>query len=303
MFFVESDFNTMLDSTLMYNPVTKTFSIWAGGVKPQEFSMGTNDLRNLILNHVAIDEAKGVARKEFIPNLAGNIIIVNNETGEVSGTAPTKVGYRGSTPATEKIPTVLNDAVDNGTTYDIKNWFSFSTPTMYNKILMAYPDFHALLKKAGLTNEKELKLNFISDNDFYTVFIPNSQALDEAGLNTLPVDQLKNILLFHFVQGDMIFTDGNKPKKYYETARIDEKSTTYTTIYTSLFIKPDIDIIDIPAKDGTNYVEVVEANNTTNILTGFSTGNSGREVFNSIINNGVIHEIDKVLKVEELETK
>ena len=304
MFYVENDINTSQDSSLMYSINTKKFSIWAlspGG--SQEYSMETNDLRNLLLNHIAVEEATGSARKEFIPNLAGNYIIVDNETGEVSGTAPTMIGYRGTVPATEKVPAVLSDAVDNGTTYDIKNWFSFSAPSMYNKILTTYPDFQALLKKAGLTNEKELRYNFISDNDFYTVFIPSKKALDDAGLNSIPVAQLKNILLLHFVQGDMIFTDGKKPKNYYETARIDEKSTVYTTVYTSLYIKPDIDIIDIPAIDGTNYVEVVEANKTTNILTGVSRGGTGREVFPLIYNNGVIHEIDKVLNVEELDTK
>ena len=33
-------------------------------------------------------------KKEFIINLAGNYLIVNNETGEVSGTAPINRGYQ-----------------------------------------------------------------------------------------------------------------------------------------------------------------------------------------------------------------
>ena len=176
---------------------------------------------------------------------------------------------------------------------------------MFNKISTDFPRFHALLRKAGLTIDKEFRYTFITDNDFYTVFIPNGKALDDAGVDALPVNELRNLLLFHFVQGEMIFTDGKKQKGYYETARIDEKSTQYTTIFTSIYIRPGLDLIEIPKKDGSNYVAVEEADNTTNILTGVTpvapgtTG--GQEVFPILYNNGVIHTIDKVLKVEELD--
>jgi hypothetical protein len=200
-----------------------------------------------------------------------------------------------------EFPVVLSDATDNGTTYDVQNWFSFSSPSMFSKISTDYPKFHALMKKAGLTNDKEFKYTFITDNDFYTVFVPSDKAIDDAGLNSMPINELKNVLLFHFVQGDMIFTDGKKPTSFYETARIDEKSTTYTVVYTPIYIKPGIDVIDIPKKDGSNYVEIVELDKTTNILTGVTRG-TGQEVFPILYNNGVIHVIDKVLKVEELYT-
>jgi len=301
-FFVENDANSATDSSFLYNPVAKrfsTFSIFPGGF--MEYTLTLNDLRTLLLNHVAVDIAKGNARKEFIPNLAGNIIIVNNETKEVSGTGKTVVGYRGSILAPQ-YPVVIGDAADNGKTYEIQNWFSFSSPSMFGRISTEFPKFHALLKKAGLSNDKEFKYNFMSDNDFYTVFIPNDKAIDEAGLNLKPANELKNILLLHFVQGEMIFTDGKKKSAFYETARIDEKSTQYTTIYTSIYVKPGIDLIQIPKKDGTNYVEVEEADNTTNLLTGVTRG-TGQEVFPILYNNGVIHVIDKVLDVKELDIR
>ena len=59
---------------------------------------------------------------------------------------------------------------------------------------------------------KSIVIHFISDNDFYTVFIPSDEAITEAGLSTLPVEELRDILLFHFVQGEMIFTDGKQPQ-------------------------------------------------------------------------------------------
>ena len=300
MFFIENDANTSQDSSLIYNSTTKRFSVFSifpGGF--QEYMLTLNDLRNLLLNHVAVDKVRGNVRKEFIPNLAGNIIIVNNETGEISGTAPTTVGYRGSELAPE-FPVELSYSPDNGKTYDIQNWFSFAAPSMFNKISTDFPRFHALLRKAGLTIDKEFRYTFVTDNDFYTVFIPSDEALIEAGVDAMPVNQLRNLLLFHFVQGEMIFTDGKKPAGYYETARVDEKSTQYTTIFTSIYIRPGLDVIEIPKKDGNNYVTVEEAGNTTNILTGVTRG-TGQEVFPILYNNGVIHSIDKVLKVEELD--
>ena len=299
MFFVENDANTSQDSSLIYNATTQRFSVFSifpGGF--QEYQLTLNDLRTLLLNQVAINKPKGNVRKEFIPNLAGNIIIVNNVTGEVSGTAPTTKGYRGSLIEPE-FPVDLGFSSDNGTTYDVQNWFSFASPSMFNKISTDFPKFHALLKKAGLTIDKEFRYTFVTDNDFYTVFIPTDQALDAAGVNTMPVSELKNLLLFHFVQGEMIFTDGSRPAGLYETARIDERSTQYTTVFTSIYVKPGLDLIELPKKDGTNYVAIEEADNKTNILTGVTRG-TGQEVYPILYNNGVIHVIDKVLKVEEL---
>lgn len=300
MFFIENDAKTSQDSSLIYNPNNRRFSVFSlfpGGF--QEYGLTLNDLRTLLLNHVAIDKARGNVRKEFIPNLAGNIIIVNNVTGEVSGTAATTVGYRGSVVQPE-FPVELAYNSDNGTTYEIQNWFSFASPSMYNKISTDFPRFHALLRKAGLTNDKEFRYTFITDNDFYTVFVPNDKALDEAGVDALPVNELRNLLLFHFVQGEMIFTDGKKSGGYYETARIDERSTQYTTVFTSIYIKPGLDLIEIPKKDGSNFVAIEEAGSTTNILTGVTLG-TGQEVFPILYNNGVVHVIDKVLNVTELD--
>lgn len=301
-FFVESDANTSKDSSLMYNALKETFSVFqlSSGGAYTEYPLNVNEIRTLLLNHIAIDQPRKLARKEFIPNLAGNIMIFNNETGEVSGTGVTTVGFRGSQPAPE-FPKVLSTETDNGTTYDIQNWFSFSSPSMYTKISTSYPKFHNLLVKAGLADTKLYVYKFISNNDFYTVFLPSDAALDSAGVNSMPVEELRNFLLFHFVQGSMIFTDGKQPAQYYETARIDESSTEFTTNYTKVMIKPGVDYINIPAADGSTYVEVVEAGAATNILTGVTLG-TGQEIFPVLYNNGVIHEINKALSVEKLNT-
>ena len=120
-------------------------------------------------------------------------------------------------------------------------------------------------------------------------------------MNSLPVDELRQVLLLHFVQGELIFTDGNKPSGYYETARIDEKSTAFSNVYTQMFVEPGIDVIRFRTKEGALYAEITESQ-VTNRLTGVNLG-TGQEVFPNSYNNAVIHQIDKVLNVNEVDTQ
>lgn len=302
MFFVESDANTSEDSSLIYFPASKEFSTFITSPKGfKEYPLSLNDLRTLLLNQIALDHPTGNPRKEFIPNLAGNMIIVNNVTGEVSGTAPTTRGYKGLEIEPE-YPRILSDNTDNGTTYEVQNWFSYSSATLFVKISTDYPRFHSLLQKADLTNDNQYIYTFISENDFYTVFIPDDQALDDAGVDDMPVEELQDLLLLHFVQGNMIFTDGKEEAAYYETTRKDERSTQYTTIYTFFRIEPGIDMISIPGNNGSNYIQIEEADSVNNIITGVTRG-TGSEVYPIQYNNCVIHEVDKVLLVQELDTR
>jgi uncharacterized surface protein with fasciclin (FAS1) repeats len=117
----------------------------------------------------------------------------------------------------------------------------------------------------------------------------------------MTVDELKKVVLLHFVPGHIIFTDGKKPSGYYETSRISEESSQYATYYTKINIKPETDVIKIMAKDGSAYVQVAESP-TANIILARNIG-TGTETIKNIITNGVIHEIDRVLKFNELDTK
>jgi uncharacterized surface protein with fasciclin (FAS1) repeats len=301
MFFVESDFNTAVDSSLIYNPLNNRFSVILRGSADNftEFRLSRTSLRNLLLNHIAIFQPTGLARKEFIPTLGGNYLIMNHETGEVSGTAPTTEGYQGSILKPE-FPTVLSIA-DNGTTYDIQDWFSFSEATLFTQISTNFPKFHALLVKAGLALVKESRYTFITNTDYYTVFVPADEAIDEANLNSLPIEELKKVLMLHFVQGDIVFTDGNKSARYYETMRVDEKSTTYSTVFTRMFIQPGIDKIQVKDINGNIYAEVIESA-MSNILSSvlLETASTDEEVFPSIVNTAVVHKINKVLDAKSI---
>ena len=302
LFFVESDVNTTLDSSLVYYPLTSRFSVFQiAKDRFTQFYLNTNDLRTLLLNHIGTGYWKGNVRKEFIKNLAGNYIIINNETGEVSGTAKTTNGYRGLELSTD-IPVQISTDADNGNTYDVVDWFNFSAQTLFMKISTYYPAFHNLLKKAGLSLDRENRYSFISENDNYTVLIPTAAALNEYRADTINnIPELKKFLMLHFIQGDMIFTDGNKSSGYYETTRIDEKSTAYATVFTKIYVEPGNDVISLRGKSGDTYLSVEESS-ATNVLAGRNLSITN-DIYPNYVNTAVIHEINKVLIFSELDTR
>jgi len=301
-FFVEPDQFTSIDSSLIYDPFREIFSVAMLYPSIQKITLTADDLRLLLLNHIGTDQPKGLARKEFVRNLAGNYLIFNNITKEVSGTAPTTFGYQGSRQV-NIIPRQISTNSDNGTTFEIDNWFNFSVNGMFAVLSAKYPKFHNLIKKAGYSLDKLSKYSFMADNQIYTVFAPTDSLLNTINTDAMSMKQLQDFVLFHFVQGAMIFTDGNMATRYYETARIDESSSQYSTIYTQLKIEPETDQIIIPSKDGSPSV-VVNESPKTNILTGRSFSSGTQQLaFPNSLNNGVIHEIKKPLLFDLVDTK
>lgn len=302
LLFVESDFKLGEDSSLVYDQFKNQFTTYQKslGQNAQKYNLTANDLRTLLLNHVAVERPKGLARKEFLPNMAGNFIIVNNETGEVSGTAPTTEGYMGAEQALN-FPRQISTNADNGITYEIDNWFSFSTSSIYFNIQNKFPAFFEIMKQAGLVNTKTLKFDFLSENEFYTIFAPNDEALNDFDANMYTKEELAQIVKLHFVQGAIVFTDGNKASGYYETMRKDEKSTNYSTFFTKLYLNNTTDFIGIRDNGGTHFTSVIESEKN-NILAGSSVDEETAGVYRSIFNNAVIHEIDRLLTVDQLDT-
>ena len=133
------------------------------------------------------------------------------------------------------------------------------------------------------------------------MFVPSDSALNAIRADTLNQEDLQRLLLLHFVQGELIFTDGDKTPGYYETTRIDESSTEFTTIFSKIYLEPGYDVITIPDKSGAAYMTINESDGATNIMTGISLG-EGTEVFPIVLINTVIHEIDGVLLYEDLDS-
>ncbi len=301
MLFVESDISLGVDSSLTYDYSNERFRAYV--LVPDDAAVGQTlsqgELRTLLFNHIALDNPRGNARKEFIENLAGNHIIVNNETGEVSGTAPTTFGFKGSMQD-PSYPVQISTDADNGTTWEIQNWFSFNLNSLYNKIVTSYPVFHQLMVKAGLANAKEYTYTFVGDNQVYTVFVPSDSVLNAFPTDSLSTGELSNFLLTHFIQGELIFTDGRMPSGYYETARIDEATTPYRTVYSKIYLETGNDEIVFPGKSGDDYLSMEESPQTNYIVVN-RTGDVGA-AFPAIVTSGVIHSIDKVLVFEDLDS-
>ena len=297
-FFVESDASTALDSSFNYNGVN--FS--ATTLFPQQRTtfFTTEDLRILLMNHIGVEVPNGLAKREFIKNMAGNYLIFNNETKEVRGTSATTFGYRGSR-VVNVVPQLISNNADNGKTYEISNWFDFNINSLYNIIAGSYPKFHALVKKAGYSDDKLSRYTFISDNQNYTVFAPTDSVLNTIDTDVMSMKELQNFILFHFVQGDIIFTDGHRQEGYYETARIDETSTVFNTVNTKVRIIPGIDKITIPTKDGNNYF-VINESMKSNIIIGRTASTTGTEAFPNVVSTGAVHEIKKAMIFEQLDT-
>lgn len=309
MFYIVPGYITSVDSSLVralsviQGIENNTFYVYAGAGIPGgtavETRLSSTDLRLLIMNQVGTSHPKGIAKKEFIKTLAGNYLIVNNETGEVRGSDVTTKGYKGA-ETIEMIPSKIGD-FDNGSTYEAKAWFSFSQNGLYSQISTKYPDFHALIEKAGLV--KSAKYTFITASQFYTVFAPTKEALDAANANDLTGDELNKFILAHFVQGSLIFTDGNANTGYYESLCESENSTVYAKVYSKVYVETSPDMIKLRAKDGGEYVSIPLSDNT-NMMTVQNLDLTATErPFPNVMVTAVIHETNKALIFDELDTK
>ncbi len=304
LLFVESDVSLQDDSSLVYRSSTEQFRVWQiSGATANEIALSKNDVRNLILNHVGTALPRGIARKEFIKTLGGNYLVFDNQTGEVSGTGTTMIGYNGAIPASDRVPKMISTDADNGRTYEIKNWFSFRSTDLYTHISTTFPLFHQLLVKADLANVKEYRYKFISESEFYTVFAPNDAAITASGANLLSGEELVKFLKLHFIQGEIVFTDGNKQPGYYETTRPDEKSTPFSTVYTQIFLNPEPDMIHIRAQSGENFLTVQESGRTNVIATRNLSTTTTDPPIKNILSVAVVHETSKVLLADQLDRK
>jgi uncharacterized surface protein with fasciclin (FAS1) repeats len=255
--------------------------------------MSLNDLQKKILNQIAVRQPNGIANKEFIRNLGGNYIIVNNEQGYVSGSSTTTFGVGGE--QIDLQPVLYGKETDNGEVYTVSSFFNFSLGVSYYSLFISrYLEFYNLLRQAGLFDPSYYTFPFLTDGEYYTVFIPSSQALADYRVDTLSQGELREFLKYHFVREHLIFTDGNNPDGNYPTTRVDESSTTYKTRYSELNMRMKPDVIEILDKDGNVYTEIHENGNRTNQMITFDPNKQSDSKWD-YITTGIVHEIDKVL--------
>jgi len=297
IFFVPSDETMAEDSSLILNWINKNNSQYRfDAYNQRELSItrniSRNELAKRILNQVAAYPPKGIARREFIENLAGNFLVFDNENNTVTGGVKNAWGYLGDSAIVLE-PVLFEEPTDNGLAYKFEGWFNTPIKDLFTAI-SEYPHFMNLINKANLYNPQLYTFNFLNDGDIYTVFIPNENALANAGLDKLSVTELQQFIKSHFIKGTRVWTDGSVTSGAYQTLRVDESSSPIRTVYTSMNIETGYDYIDILDKDGHLYYRIDEDTIRTNIMIANKTVARNPGPHDYII-TGVIHEIDTVL--------
>jgi len=280
---------TLLDSSLMVKKKGNK-TVFEGYNRSTEanVSVSVSDLRKKILNHVGISVPKGIADIEFVKNLAGNYLVFDNANNRVSGTAPTTYGLNGDS-LVEIEPVLLEEYTDNGVTYKIDTWFSFSNSPMSSLIYSINSWFMGLLEDAGLAKRiigDEYDLTFLSQGTSYTAFIPTPAALSSYNTDTLSNTELEQFLRNHFVPNKLIFTDGSAAPAYY--------STMNTGSSNSVYIHTEPDKITIRNKSGNNLISVDPNDLNSNLISTTKIGNTNITSEWNFISTGVVHAVDTV---------
>lgn len=301
MLFAVPDPDLRADSSLFYDAVDESFSAIMLYPTSKSYYFNQNDIRLLLLNQIAVESPNGSARKEFLKTLAGNHIVWDNVNGTVKGTSNSTFGYNGTIAKILK-PERISEDTDNGETYNVKAWFRFSNESIFQKIKTSFPAFHALLAKAGFALDKEYRYSFLSENKLYTIFAPSDKALQDIKADTLTGVNLQNFLKLHFIQDEMIFTDGRMSSGYYETTRdIQVSIGSNRTKKAEIYVETGIDKITIKNKTNGSYVDVPEST-SSNFITSRSLSDTESN-FPNIMSTGVIHQIDKAFMLDLLDIK
>ncbi len=273
-FFPIPDYALKVDSSMVVNWIDRDENIYNfieyNRNKHMFESLGQSTIRYRILNHVGTSVPNGSAEKEFIQTLGGYFVTWNHTNNTISGTYPSIKNTTGE--VVTNTPVELEEPADNGKVWNVQYWFNFRSQNM-KSALAQNTEFFRLLNKAGLIQDGSPDILFINKNEKYTIFVPSDLALAKFQADTLGIPELRKLLMHHFVQGEMIFTDNKKASGKYMTTNGD-----------GLNIHTGPDIIEIADEKGNIYVSIPEEDNTTNIM-----------ISNESAVYSVIHKIDKVL--------
>ena len=93
-------------------------------MKHQMEHLGSNTLKNWILNQVGFSIGNVSTDKEIIRTLGGRNLTWDHSTNTIQGTYPSTFGYKGLLEVTN-IPFPLDEPTDNGKSLTVKYWFNF----------------------------------------------------------------------------------------------------------------------------------------------------------------------------------
>lgn len=127
-FFPIPDNALMADSSLIINWIdveknSYNFMTY-NRMKHQMEGIGSNALKNWILNQVGTSTNNASTGKEIIRTLGGKNITWDHSNNTIQGTFPSTFGYKGDITVTNT-PIPLDEPTDNGKSLSVKNWFNF----------------------------------------------------------------------------------------------------------------------------------------------------------------------------------
>ena len=125
-FFPIPDHALMADSSLILNWLDKkSYNFMAyNKMKHQMENLGSNTLKNWILNQVGTSTNNASTGKEIIRTLGGRNITWDHSNNTIQGTYPSTFGYKGDIVVTSS-PVPLDEPADNGKSLTVKYWFNF----------------------------------------------------------------------------------------------------------------------------------------------------------------------------------
>lgn len=237
------------------------------------------DLPTLILNHISEESIENKSDVEFLKTLAGHYIRIDHTNSTVGGADRSTYTYQG----TDKIDIPLPEAevFTNGEVYPVSTWFELPSSTLAGTISGIGPDFMDYLKLTGIVDDYGmLTINALEN---YTVFVPSQAALSALDTVGMSMDELKSILLNHFIADEILFTDN------------DFTGGDYTTLSGQrVNLTPSRDAIIIKQIDGTDITTISEDFTTSNLMSKrdleFNESSIGDDA-----TNGVVHACNTVL--------
>ena len=249
------------------------FTVFDHGEGKYIDGLDDNVLEMNMLGHTGVQTVLDVANMEFVETLDGRHIILDHENNTLTGGNTSYLGYNGAEPKIIQFEEI--GSYDNGQAFKINGWLNFSNTLSYT-LISANPTFLNLLIKAGLADEFSLK--FLQPSEKYTMFIPSDDEIASAGLDTLPVEELRKVLGYHILKDEYLFTDGRQDPGYFQTLNSDKL----------MYIDPKPDMLSIIMSDDLVF-DVSQDSEKTNII-GIRSGENGYP-----LTEIVIHKIDKVL--------
>ena len=231
--------------------------------------------RNLY-GHIGVEPIIGLATREYIETLDGRHIVVQNDT--VSGGVPSEFGFLSGRDTTVVFTEITDFPITNGRVYQCNGWLKFPTKNTYE--YLRNTKFLSLLNDVGLANVLNERLTFIDPTERYTIFVPSDAALNAIQVDSLSKEEVKELVNFHIVKGQLIFTDGRLSKGPYRT--LDNQFIN---------LDPQPDNLLILDHDNNVIHDGLVLSSTSNQI-GMHPQNLDENYY---ISNAVVHRIDTVI--------